>query len=208
MRPYDVKHELKHLYAARNTTWALLDVPEQQFLSIAGSGNPNTTPEYAAAVEALYAVAYTLKFSTTKQGDRDFVVAPLEGLWWADDPAGFTARAKDTWRWTMLISQPDWITEPMIDAAIHTALEKKKLPAIGKVSPMVLHEGQCAQVLHIGSYDDEGPLLADLHGAYLADNGLDYAGLHHEVYLGDPRRTDSAKLKTILRQPVRPARKA
>jgi len=205
MKSHDVKRELKHLYAPRNATWALLDVPEQQFLAIGGSGNPNTTAEYAAAVEALYTVAYTLKFSTRKQGGRDFVVAPLEGLWWADDPAAFTTRAKDSWHWTMLISQPDWITEAMIDAATHTALAKKKLPAIGKVRNITLHEGQCAQALHVGSYDDEGPLLEELHGAYLADNGLDYAGLHHEVYLGDPRRTDPAKLKTILRQPVHPS---
>jgi len=164
MKSYDVKRELKHLYAPRNATWALLDVPEQQFLAIDGSGNPNTTAEYAAAVEALYTVAYTLKFSTRKQGGRDLVVAPLEGLWWADDPAAFTTRAKDSWHWTMLISQPDWITEAMIDAATHTALAKKKLPAIGKVRHITLHEGQCAQALHIGSYDDEGPLLEELHG--------------------------------------------
>lgn len=142
-----------------------------------------------------------------KRGGPDVVVAPLEGLWWADDPAAFTTRAKDTWHWTMLISQPDWITEPMIDAAKHTALAQKQLPAIGKVHRLALHEDECAQALHIGSYDAEGPLLEELHGAYLADNGLDYAGRHHEIYLSDPRRTEPAKLKTILRQPVRPARK-
>lgn len=207
MMTYDVKRELKHLYAPRNTTWAVLDVPEQQFLAIDGTGNPNTAAEYATAVEALYTVAYTLKFATKKQAGRDFFVAPLEGLWWADDPAAFTARAKNTWHWTMLISQPDWITEPMIDAAKQTALKKKKLPAIENVRHVSLHEGQCAQALHVGPYDDEGPLLAELHGAYLAANKLDYAGLHHEVYLGDPRRADPAKLKTVLRQPVRPADK-
>lgn len=130
---------------------------EQQFLAIDGIGNPNTTTEYATAVEALYTVAYTLKFSTKKQEDRDFVVAPLEGLWWADDPAAFTARAKDAWHWTLLISLPDWITEPMIAAAKHTALVKKKLPTIGNIRHLTLHEGQCAQALHIGSYDEEGP---------------------------------------------------
>ena len=207
MVTYDVKRELKDLYAPRHTTWALIDVPEQQFLAIDGTGNPNIAAEYATAVEALYAVAYTLKFATKEQGGRDFVVAPLEGLWWADDPAAFTARAKDTWHWTMLISQPDWITETVIDAAKQTALNKKKLQAIDHVRHMALHEGQCAQALHVGPYDDEGPLLAELHEAYLAANRLDYAGLHHEVYLGDPRRADPAKLKTVLRQPVRPADK-
>lgn len=206
MATYDVKRELKHLYAPRNTTWALLDVPEQQFLAIDGSGNPNTAAEYAAAVEALYAVAYTLKFANKKHAGRDFVVAPLEGLWWADEPGAFTTGAKDTWHWTMLISQPSWITEPAIEAAKHTALTKKKLPAIGNVRPLALHEGRCAQAMHVGSYDDEGPLLAELHGPYFAAHGLDFAGLHHEVYLGDPRRTEPAKLKTILRQPVQSAR--
>jgi DNA-binding PadR family transcriptional regulator len=205
MAAYDVKRELKALYAPRNTTWTLLDVPEQQFLAIDGSGNPNTAAEYTAAVEALYAVAYTLKFTSKKQAGRDFVVAPLEGLWWADEPEAFTFGAKDTWHWTMLISQPEWITGPMIEAAKETALAKKKNPAITGIRHLVLKEGRCAQALHVGSYDDEAPLLAELHGPYFEANGLDYAGLHHEVYLGDPRRTDPAKLKTVLRQPVRPA---
>ncbi len=204
MASYDVKRELKALYAPRNPAWALLDVPEQQFLAIDGSGNPNTAAEYATAVEALYTVAYTLKFESKNNAGRDFVVAPLEGLWWADEPEAFTVRAKDAWHWTMLISQPDWITEPMIEAATEAALTKKKLPAIKEIRRLVLQEGQCAQALHVGSYDDEGPLLAELHGPYFAANGLDFAGLHHEIYLSDPRRTDPARLKTVLRQPVRP----
>ncbi|MDN5763759.1 MAG: GyrI-like domain-containing protein [Microlunatus sp.] len=205
MPAYDVKRELKNLYAPRDTTWALVDVPEQQFLAIDGSGNPNTAAEYATAVGAVYGVAYTLKFANKKEDGRDFVVAPLEGLWWADDPTAFTTGAKDSWHWTMLIGQPDWIAESLIDAARNTALARKKLPAISDVRRLVLREGLCAQVLHVGPYDDEGPVLAELHGSYLAANGLDYAGPHHEVYLGDPRRADPAKLKTILRQPVRPA---
>ncbi len=203
MATYDVKRELKELYAARNTTWALLDVPEQQFLAIDGRGNPNVAPEYATAVGALYAVAYTLKFASKEQSGRNFVVAPLEGIWWADNPEVFTVGAKDAWQWTMLISQPDWVSEPMIEEAKEAALTKKKLPAIGNVRHLVLREGQCAQALHVGSYDDEAPLLAELHGSYFAGNGLDFAGLHHEIYLSDPRRTDPAMLKTVLRQPVR-----
>ena len=203
MATYDVKRELKQLYAPRNTTWALLDVPEQQFLAVDGSGNPNTATEYAAAVQALYSVAYTLKFTSKEQFGRNFVVAPLEGIWWADNPEAFTVGAKDAWHWTMLISQPDWISEAMIGAAKAPALAKKKLPVIGHVRHLVLKEDQCAQALHIGRYDDEGPLLAELHGPYFAANGLDFAGLHHEIYLSDPRRTDPAKLRTVLRQPVR-----
>jgi hypothetical protein len=202
MPAYDVKRELKELYAPKNTTWALIDVPEQQFLAIDGRGNPNTADTYASAVEAVYAVAYTIKFASKRDGGRDFVVAPLEGLWWSDNPANFTNRAKDTWQWTMLISQPDWITKDMVEDAKAAALTKKKLPAMANIRHHTLHEGLCAQALHIGSYDDEGPLIATLHDEYLPAQNLRESGLHHEVYLGDPRRTDPAKLKTVLRQPT------
>jgi len=200
---YDVKRELKALYAPKNTTWALVDVPEQKFLAIDGRGNPNTAPAYADAVAALYAVAYTLKFASKRDGGRDFVVAPLEGLWWSDTPANFTThRAKDTWQWTMLISLPDWITTAAVEDARATALAKKKQPAIADVRHHTLHEGLSAQALHVGSYDDEGPLLASLHDEWLPAQGLRETGVHHEIYLSDPRRTDPAKLKTVLRQPV------
>ncbi|GAB3572435.1 GyrI-like domain-containing protein [Amycolatopsis endophytica] len=204
MRPYDVKRELNALYAPKNTEWALVEVPEQQFLAIDGHGDPNTSPDYARAVEALYAVAYTLKFAVKRGGGREFVVAPLEGLWWADDYAAFTRRDKDSWHWTMLISQPPWVGADLVDAARDTALEKKKLPAIGGIRLRALREGRSAQVLHVGSYDDEGPVLAGL-GAFFAGHGLRHGGLHHEIYLSDPRRTEAARLKTVLRQPAEPA---
>ncbi len=207
MTIYDIKKELKRLYAPTNRTWDLLDVPEQQFLAIDGIGNPNTADAYAQAVKALYAVAYTLKFANKKTGERDFVVAPLEGLWTSDDVEAFTAGAKDAWRWTMLISQPAWITVPIIETAKEEALEKKKLSKISSVRHMVLHEGLCAQALHIGSYDDEGPALAVLHGPYFAAQRLDFNGPHHEIYLGDPCKTEPVKLKTVLRQPVRQRRR-
>ncbi|WP_410622427.1 GyrI-like domain-containing protein [Amycolatopsis sp. cmx-8-4] len=194
--PYDVKKDLKALYAPKNTDWALVDVPEQRFLAIDGRGNPNTADSYKRAVEALYAVAYTLK----RAAERDFVVGPLEGLWWADDLTAFTVRAKDSWQWTMLISQPEWIGEDDVEEARETVRRKKKLDA--DVRFEVLEEGRCAQALHVGSYDDEGPLLARLHDEYLAAHGLTPTGRHHEVYLGDPRRTAPEKLRTVLRQPV------
>jgi hypothetical protein len=204
MPPYDPKRELKELYASKNATWSLVDVPEQQFIAIDGSGNPNTATEYFQAVKALYAVAYTLKFAGKRDAGRDFVVAPLEGLWWSDEPDAFTTGAKDSWCWTMLINQPDWITGDMIEDAKNIALAKKKLSAIAAIRHQTLCEGRCAQVLHIGSYDDEAPVLATLHHDYLSAQNLQPVGLHHEIYLGDPRKTDPAKLKTILRQPVQP----
>lgn len=202
MTRYDIKRELKQCYAPRNRDWALVDVPAQRFIAVDGSGDPNTSAAYARAVEALYTVAYTIKFASKRTLDRDFVVGPLEGLWWSDRPEVFTARDKDAWQWRMLISQPDWITEDFIDDAKQTALAKKGLPAIADVRYEPMHEGLCAQVLHIGPYDDEGPILAELHGEYLAANNLRMTGHHHEVYLGDPRRSAPAELRTVLRQPV------
>ncbi|MEQ0564987.1 GyrI-like domain-containing protein [Amycolatopsis sp. NEAU-NG30] len=193
--PYDVKKDLKHLYAPKNTDWALVDVPGQQFLAVDGRGNPNTAESYRQAVQALYAVAYTIRMA-----GGDFVVGPLEGLWWAEDYAAFTVRAKDSWQWTMLISLPGRIGEDTVQEARESVRRKKKIDVPVRVEK--LHEGRCAQALHIGPYDDEGPLLARLHGEFLPAHGLTPTGLHHEIYLGDPRRTDPAKLKTVLRQPV------
>lgn len=198
---YDVKRELKPFYAPKNRDWALIEVPSQQFIAVDGTGDPNTSRDYADAVEALYATAYTLKF-TSKAAGRDFVVGPLEGLWWSPNPEVFTSRAKADWHWRMLISQPDWITAEAVKDAVDTALAKKKLPAIAHVRHETLHEGTCAQVLHIGSYDDETPLMARLHDDYLPTNRLTPSGEHHEIYLGDPRRTAAEKLKTVIRQPV------
>lgn len=181
------------------------DVPAQQFIAIDGRGDPNTSADYARAVKALYAVVYTIKFTSKRTLGRDFVVGPLEGLWWSNRPEVFSTRAKDAWHWRMLISQPDWITEDLIDEARQAALAKKSLPTIADIRRETLHEGTSAQLLHVGPYDDEGPALARLHREYLAANNLWMSGHHHEIYLSDHRRTEPAKLKTILRQPVRTA---
>lgn len=204
MTRYDVKRALKRCYAPANTDWALVDVPAQQFIGIDGRGDPNTSADYAHAVEALYATAYTIKFTSSRALGQDYVVAPLEGLWWSDRPEVFTTRDKGAWQWRMLISQPDWITGDLIDEARQAALAKKGLPAIAEIRRETLHEGTSAQLLHVGSYDDEGPALARLHHDFLAANQLRMSGLHHEIYLGDHRRTEPAKRKTILRQPVQP----
>lgn len=204
MTKYDIKRDLKQLYSPRNTAWHLVEVPRQQFIAIEGHGDPNTSSVYAEAVEALFSVAYTIKFASKNALDRDFVVGPLEGLWWADDPAAFTTREKDAWYWRLLIAQPDWISETMIDDARQSALAKKALPSIEKVHHHVLEERTSAQLLHVGSYDDEGPALERLHHEYLPENRLRLAGLHHEIYLSDARKTEPAKLRTILRQPVEP----
>ncbi|GAA0637182.1 hypothetical protein GCM10010174_68700 [Kutzneria viridogrisea] len=202
---YDIKKAHRALYSPPSKEFTVVDVPELRYIAVDGRGDPNTAPAYANAIEALYGVAYTLKFASKKTLGRDFVVGPLEGLWRAEDPTVFVARRKQAWEWTMMISQPDWIAEEMVQAAIDNVARKKDNPALGDLRLHTLLEGTCVQILHIGSYEDETPTLDRLHNHYLPDNGLTFNGDHHEIYLSDARRTAPAKLKTILRQPVKTA---
>ncbi|MFE0024951.1 GyrI-like domain-containing protein [Amycolatopsis sp. NPDC059021] len=204
MDKYDVKKAHRALYSPSSKEFSVVEVPELRYIAVDGRGDPNTAPAYAHAVETLYGVAYALKFASKKSLGRDFVVGPLEGLWRADDPSVFLARRKESWEWTMMISRPDWITEDMVQAAVDTVARKKDNAALGELRPHTLAEGTCVQILHIGSYDDETPTLDRLHHDYLPGNGLTFNGDHHEIYLSDARRTAPAKLKTILRQPVKP----
>ena len=197
----DIKIERKDLYAPARE-FVLVDVPPLQFLMIDGSGNPNAAQGYKDAIEALYAVSYALKFASKKLG-RDYVVRPLEGLWWADDMKAFRTGDKDSWRWTMMIGQPDWIDHAKVAQAIAIQREKKPSSALDLLRLETLDEGRSVQILHVGSYDDEAPVLRRLHEEYLPQNGFAPHAKHHEIYLSDARRTAPAKLKTILRQPVR-----
>lgn len=202
MDKIDFRRTLKHYQATRRIE--LIDVPDMAFVMVDGAGNPNTAPAYQSAIEWLYSTSYALKFAAKATLGRDYVVPPLEGLWWADDPADFTARRKDNWRWTMMIMAPDFITGAMFDAAAAKAAGKLgKAPASLRLEAR--KEGASLQVLHVGSYDDEGPILAQLHDLEMPARGLTFNGHHHEIYLSDARRTAPDKLKTILRQPVRPA---
>ncbi|MBD8042735.1 GyrI-like domain-containing protein [Arthrobacter sp. Sa2BUA2] len=202
MDKFDIKKERPELYAP-GADFTLVEVPEQNFIAMDGQGNPNTSPGYAAAVEALYSVAYTLKFAAKRTLGRDSVVGPLEGLWRAENPADFVRGNKDSWEWTMLISQPEWITPALLDDAVAQVLAKKGLESVERVRWLSLAEGLSVQILHTGPYDDEAPVLARLHNDYMPGNSLEFNGDHHEIYLSDPRRTAPEKLKTILRQPVR-----
>jgi hypothetical protein len=202
---YDIKQAHRELYAPPAKDFVVVDVPELRYVAVDGHGDPNTSKAYANAVEALFGVAYAVKFASKRTLDRDFVVGPLEGLWRAADPTAFLTRDKDAWNWTMMISQPDWITEDMVRTAVADVARKKDNPALADLRLLNLVEGACVQILHIGSYDDEAPTLDRLHQRYLPDNGLTFNGDHHEVYLSDPRRTEPAKRRTILRQPVKAA---
>jgi DNA-binding PadR family transcriptional regulator len=202
MDKIDFKKELKELYAPKNKDWEFVDVPTMNFLKIDGAGNPNTSPAYKEAVEALFSVSYTIKFMSKRQLDKDYGVAPLEGLWYADDMSVFETRDKDAFKWTMMIMQPEWITEEMVSQAVATVKEKKNPPALPKLRFEPFAEGKSLQLMHIGSYDDETPKLMYLHHEYMPQNNLKFNGNHHEIYIGDPRKSAPEKLKTILRQPV------
>ena len=206
MTAIDLKRELALLYRPATMDFELVHVPPLRYLAVDGHGDPNTAPAYAEAVEALYAVAYRTKFCSKAELGYDYVVPPLEGLWWSDTPARFTtARDKQTWDWTMLIMLPDRVTETLWEQARDDVRRKKALPALPRLRLERLDEGLCAQIMHIGSYDDEGPVLARLHDEWLPQHGYRERGKHHEIYLGDPRRVAPQKLKTVLRQPVEPA---
>lgn len=194
---YDIKVAHKSLYAPSAKDFTVVDVPELAYLMVDGHGDPNTAPEYVAAVEALYATSYACRAIARSTLNRVHVVGPLEGLWWSDDLGAFTARRKGEWNWTMMIAQPEWITPAIVEEATlakaTTAVRFEKLT-----------EGRCVQILHVGSYDDEAPTLARLHDEYLPAAGLTERGHHHEIYLSDPRKTVPERLRTILRQPVSP----
>ncbi|WGW14137.1 GyrI-like domain-containing protein [Saxibacter everestensis] len=205
MEKYDIKKAHKGLYAPSSKDFALVDVPEFRYIAVDGHGDPNTSTKYAAAIEALYGVAYVLKFESKNALGRDFVVGPLEGLWGSDDVSSFVRRDKDAWNWTMMIAQPDWISSDMVTAAIEKASAKKENAALGDLRILTLTEGASLQILHIGSYDDETPTLSRLHSEYMPGHDFTFNGLHHEIYLSDARRTAPEKLRTILRQPVKPS---
>lgn len=197
----DLKTERKDLYAPPAGRFVQVDVPEMTYLAVDGFGDPNTSPGYRDAVEALFAVSYAVKFLSKRELGRDYVVLPLEGLWSAADLTAFVRRDKAAWTWTMVVRQPEWVGDAELSRARDSA-RAKRLPALAKVHRKTVVEGLCVQRLHVGSYDDEAPLLRELHEEYLPAQGLTPTGPHHEIYLNDPRRMPPARLKTVLRQPV------
>ncbi len=198
----DLKKSLD-AYQAKRDQFRIVDVPVIQYLMIDGHGDPNTSPAYAEALQALYPVAYKLKFASKRELGRDYVVPPLEGLWWADDMEFFTsARDKSQWDWTMMIMTPDWIEQQMFDTAVGQAGAKDRPTRLDDVRMESLWEGRCVQTLHVGPFDDEATVLARMHNEFIPDNNLCMTGTHHEIYLSDPRKTAPEKQRTILRQPV------
>jgi hypothetical protein len=199
MTKIDFKKKFRHLYAPRKGIFTIVDVPAMNFLMVDGSGYPEGNLFYEQALEALYAVSYGLKFASKAQG-KDYVVPPLEGLWWMEDMTRFGMENKEEWEWRMMIMQPDWMTRDVVDAAIADVAKKKVLPALANLMFDVYHEGLSVQTFYIGPYSEEGPTIASMHD-FIESQGYLLRGKHHEIYLNDARKTAPEKLKTVIRQP-------
>ncbi|MFE6969249.1 GyrI-like domain-containing protein [Isoptericola sp. NPDC057653] len=202
MASIDLKRELGEQYRA-TTTPALVTVPSRPFLMVDGAGDPNTEPAYREAVETLYPLAYAVRAAVKRATGDAYTVLPLEGLWWADDLSRFSVDAKDRWRWTMMIGLPDAVQHVDAPALASRVAREKDLPAGHLVRLEHYGDGDAAQVLHVGPFATEGPTVAALH-AFIAQQGRELAGTHHEVYLSDARRVDPSRWRTIVRQPVAP----
>ena len=198
MASIDLKKVYREHYTARVGKPALVEVPSRPFLMIDGQGDPNTAPEYADAVAALYPLAYGLRAAIKKETGNGYTVMPLEGLWWADDMSTFSAERKGEWKWTMMICQPDVVTADLAAEVLPEVTAKKGLASGHKVRFEVYEEGRAAQVMHIGPYAEEEPTIAGLH-EFIAEQGLLRSGLHHEIYLGDPRNPTRAMVTMNLR---------
>ncbi len=202
MKKIDLKKQFAPCYTNPAGKITIITAPEFGYLAIDGKGDPNTSINFQHAIETLYTVSYTLKFMVKKGGlEIDYGVMPLEGQWYMENMAEFCMERKAEWLWTIMIMQPDFITEAMVKDAVIKAGEKKTLVSL----PLLRFEKQCdglsAQILHTGPYSEEVPTIKKLH-AFIAENGYQLTGRHREIYLNDMRRTAPAKLKTIIRQPI------
>lgn len=203
MEKIDLRSTLKQLYQARAGQVVEVDVPRMNFLMIDGQGDPNTSKDYAAAVEALFSLSYALKFMVKKGASAvDYSVMPLEGLWSADDMSSFGSADKSKWQWTAMLMQPEFVTDALVRDALSELRQKKKLDVLPRLRFESFAEGHCAQTLHVGPSSAEGPTIERLH-AFIAGAGRKRAGKHHEIYLSDIRKANPAKWKTIIRQPMR-----
>lgn len=200
MSKIDYKKELKAFYKVSAKNVARIKVPKMNFLMVDGVGEPGSVT-YTQAVEALFTVSYTLKFMIKKERDIDYGVLPLEGLWWADDMSDFVKGNKSKWLWTMMIMQPALITKTRVKAAVKQVQEKKHLPALEQLKFEPFLEGNCAQILHVGPFTEEGPTVERVH-TYIRESGCEMVGKHHEIYLTDIRRAAAKNWKTIIRQPM------
>ncbi len=201
MTNIDLKKTTYREHYTAATIPTVVDVPARRFVMIDGAGDPNTAAEYRDAFEALYPIAYGLRAAVKEATGDAYVVMPLEGLWWAKNMARFNVDDKTDWLWTAMICVPEAVTDAMASAVIPAVTAKKHLAAGPEARVDTFSEGAAAQILHVGPYAAEAPTIAALH-QFIDENGYRMTGKHHEIYLSDPRKTDSAQLRTIIRQPI------
>lgn len=200
----DLIKELGALYKQPANQISILQVPRMNFISIRGGGDPNNNTGYSQAIEALYAVAYKIKFLIKAEPlCIDFSVMPLEGLWWASDMSMFSLDDSSNWEWQMMILQPEFLSEQHFKQALDEVRRKKNPAKINEVKFESYEEGLSAQILHHGPYGEaERQSVKKLHD-YIQQAEYQVDGKHHEIYLNSPLRTAPQKLKTIIRQPIR-----
>ena len=198
----DLKKELRRIYAPSMKDVTIIDVPKMNFLMIDGMGDPNTSPEYKNAVEALFSLSYAIKFMIKNEKIIDYSVMPLEGLWWMDNMMRFSAESKNEWKWTSMIMQPEYVNKEILNKALEKT-RKKNLPVLSKIRFEAFSEGLSAQIMYIGSFSAEGPTITRIHN-FIKEQGYKLSGKHHEIYLSDPSKSAPEKTKTVLRQPISP----
>jgi hypothetical protein len=203
VKKVDLKKELKELYVPSSKEVSIVRVPKMNFLMIDGIGDPNTSKAYSDSIETLYSVSYSIKFILKKEKEIDYVVMPLEGLWWAEDMGQFSTKNKDKWKWTSMIMQPDFVDKKVFEMAFEQVKIKKNLLMLSKIRFQSFSEGLSVQIMHIGPYSAEIPTIEKLH-KFVKESGHNLRGKHHEIYLSDPRKTAPERIKTIIRQPIEP----
>ncbi len=206
MAKKDLSAALQKLYFPSEKEPSVIKVPKMKFLTVDGKGDPNSSKEFQEAIGALYSVAYTTKFTLKKEAkEKDFRVMPLEALWWAEGSEDFASLPKGEWSWKAMIMVPKHITEKVVSGVIEQLKKKgkdKELPGLKRLSLEEFDEGLSVQITHIGPYSAERPTIERLI-KYAKDNDYELHGRHHEIYLGDPRRSKPEKLRTVVRLPIR-----
>ncbi|MBI5459780.1 GyrI-like domain-containing protein [Methanobacterium sp.] len=203
MPKVDLKKENKDFYYPSAGDVSVVELPAMKFLMIDGQGDPNTSEEYQNAMETIFPVSYKTKFISKKEKSQDYVVMPLEGLWWADNMEEFSIVDKSSWKWTVMIRQPDFVDKSLVDKAISELVKKKDLPSLSELRFDTFEEGLAVQIMHIGPYGEaEGLAVGKLH-KFIENEGYKLRGKHHEIYISDMRRIKPEKLKTVIRQPFK-----
>jgi hypothetical protein len=206
MEKIDLKKKYRHLYLPSAKKVSVVEVPEFNFVMLDGQLEPGQAPAdsqvFQEALSALYGISFTLKFISKRREENpvDYTVMALEGLWWVASGA-FDLSKDEPWYFTLMMMQPDHITEAMYQQALAELKEKKPNPALDSLRFERFREGLCIQMMHIGPYAEEPRTLAKMR-AFAEENGYRYRGKHHEIYIGDPRRAKPEKLKTVLRHQV------